>query len=260
MSIPLLTITIPNIELLILNKWNIISVDECSSTNTYIKELKQKKEVHDRTAILTEFQTKGRGQGKNNWHSSKAENLLVSLYRKIDMPAEKNFMLTVIASLSLYRLLKDFGVDCTIKWPNDIYYKNNKIAGILIENTLMQGKVIETVIGIGLNINEVNFPEWVPNPCSIAQISDNSYTPAEVCNDLLQKFEQTFEAYNQDEEELYHTYNSLLFRLNKWYPFQYGTKTFNGRIHGVEPDGRLILESGGGQLIHVMFGDVKYVI
>ena len=260
MSIPLLSITIPNSDLLYLSKWNIVCIDECSSTNQYVKELKQKEEMHDRTAILADFQSKGRGQGSNIWHSTKANNLLVSLYRKIEIPADRNFMLTVIASLSIYSLLKSYDIECYIKWPNDIYYKNKKIAGILIENTLMQNKIIETVVGIGLNINENNFPGWVPNPCAIKQINGRSYNPADVCNDLLEKFDQTFEIFFKDKEELYHAYNSLLYRLNKWHPYKKNAKIFTGRIHGVLPDGRLILETGGGNLMHVVFGEIEYVI
>ena len=241
--------------------WNIKIVDECDSTNSQVKLLKANSSLYDRTALMTYFQLNGRGQGGNSWHSSHGTNLLVSFYRKIEIPVSKNFMLTIIASLALYRLLKKYGVNCKIKWPNDIYFRNNKIAGILIENSLMRNLIIDSTIGIGLNINETNFPEWIPNACSILQVIGKSSKPESVCKELTRQLDSLFDEYNKDMGvELYHSYINLLYRLNHWHLFRKDGHTFNGRINGVEPDGRLILETEDGSLTHLLFGEIEYVI
>jgi BirA family transcriptional regulator, biotin operon repressor / biotin---[acetyl-CoA-carboxylase] ligase len=241
--------------------WNTILIKECDSTNSQIKLLKAKHDLHDRTAIVTEFQTNGRGQGRNSWHSLSGENLLASFYREIKIPVSQNFMLTVITSLALYRLLLKIGIKSLIKWPNDIYVKNKKIAGILIENSLMRSTIIDTIIGVGLNVNETDFPEWLQNPDSLKRIRNNEFDLEEIRIELIEQLELIFTEFEDGKAmELYHTYNTLLYRLNNWSVFRKGELSFNARIHGVELDGRLILEAESGELMHLTFGEVEYII
>ena len=223
--------------------------------------MKANNSLYDRTALMTYFQTNGRGQAQNAWYASRGDNLLVSLYKETNIQVSENFMLTIIASLAIYRVLKEHNIDCNIKWPNDIYYRNNKIAGILIENSLMRNTITDSVIGIGLNIKEQDFPEWIPNACSMLQITGKKHNPKDICKAITKQIDILFNDYKKDKGlDLYHSYIQLLYRLNQWHLYKKDGEVFNGRIHGVESDGRLILETEGGSLLHLLFGEIEYII
>lgn len=259
-KVTLTSITIPNIIFLKNSSWNIETIDVCDSTNSQVKLLKANKTLTDRTTLMTYLQRKGRGQGDNSWYSSRKKNLLASFYLEVELPVVNHFMLTIMASIALYRMLKSRGINCDIKWPNDIYYENKKIAGVLIENTLMRDKITETIIGIGLNVNETEFPESIPNPCSMKQIIGKDFKLDRICKDITKELDVLLQQLGSMPEELFHEYQSLLYRLNQWYLFKIKGKTINARIHGVELDGRLILETDGGTLMHLLFGEIEYII
>lgn len=245
----------------LMKDWKIIKVNECPSTNSLMKEKKKEGELSDKTAIMTDFQSSGRGQGKNVWYSDRGKNLLASFYRKTDLKADKHFMLTIMASLAIMDTLKEGGISSKIKWPNDIYVENRKIAGILIENSLMQSQIHDTIVGIGLNINQIEFPEIIPNPVSIAHVIQKEIEINNILETFIDKFDSFYNrTQNGDGEELFHEYNENLFRLKEWKIFEYQEHNFNGQIRGVMPDGRLIVETESGALKHFLFGEVKYVI
>ncbi len=241
-------------------KWNIVNIDECVSTNQYIREMKGQGKLTDRTAIVTKFQSKGRGQRKNSWHSENGQNLLVSLYRQTDIYAGDNFIITIIISLALSNVLQKIGVNCKIKWPNDIYVKNSKIAGILIENALFRDVISDTIVGVGLNVNQNNFPKELPNPVSLYQILNKKTDVDHILISLIKEIDRLSDEAKEDIGALYHDYISRLYRLKSWNLYKTNGETFNGKIHGVETDGRLILENGMGDLKHYMFGDINYVL
>jgi len=244
-----------------MKNWKIFKLESCESTNNLAKQMKLKGEIDNKTAILSDFQTSGRGQGQNAWHSEPTKNMLCSLYFKTDIAVEKHFFLIIIVSLALHELLKDSRIDSRIKWPNDIYAGNRKIAGILIENSLMRNTIVDTIIGVGLNVNQDIFPEWIPNPVSMNQLTQET----SVVSSLLEKLTLYIDNNHNDLlngsfEELFHRYNKLLYKLNTWSIFESNGHSFNGQIRGVMPDGKLLVETDGGQMKHFLFGEVKYVI
>ncbi len=241
-------------------KWNIINIDECVSTNLYVRELRKTGKLTDRTAIVTKFQSMGRGQRQNSWNSEKGSNLLVSLYKNTDIYAEDNFIITIITSLALSNAIKLQGVECKIKWPNDIYVKDNKIAGILIENSLFKNIISDTIIGIGLNVNQKSFPKELPNPISLYQVLDKKIDIDHILIDLIKEIDKLLEQAKDNFSALYHEYISRLYRLKSWNLYRTDGNTFNGKIHGVETDGRLILENGMGDLKHYLFGEINYML
>src|SRR5690554_1314415 len=133
----------------------LIRMDETSSTNSELKQLQQKKRLPEGSIVVADYQTQGRGQAGNTWFSDKGCNLLFSflVYPKF-IAANRQFILSRIVSLAIKKVLDRYFDDITIKWPNDIYWKNKKIAGMLIENTLMGQKINSSIIGIGLNVNQ----------------------------------------------------------------------------------------------------------
>ncbi|MBN2486924.1 MAG: biotin--[acetyl-CoA-carboxylase] ligase [Bacteroidales bacterium] len=244
-----------------MNNWELIELENCESTNNLARQLKTEGKIADRTAIMSGFQSKGRGQGTNSWHSSANENLLCTLYIKTGLPVDRHFFLTIMVSLALSDTLKEIEIDSKIKWPNDIYAGNLKLAGILIENSLIGPTIADTIIGIGLNVNEKEFPRWLPNPVSIYQLTQKRFNVQLLLEKLTAHINNRFsELKNGHEEELFGSYTQKLFKLNTWSLFEAEGQAFNGQIHGVLPDGKLIVECQDGQLKKFLFGEVKYLL
>jgi BirA family transcriptional regulator, biotin operon repressor / biotin---[acetyl-CoA-carboxylase] ligase len=244
-----------------MKNWNFIRLASCGSTNDHAKMLKKEKKIADKTAILTDFQEKGKGQGKNQWHSKSKKNLLCSVYCETDLNVEKHFMLNVVSSLSIIETLHEFDIQAKIKWPNDIYIENNKVAGILIENSLVQDTISNTIIGAGININQQKFPGWIPNPVSLSMVTGINYD-----------IEKTFQLYvkhidkylniltSESGSELFSQYLKYMYCYNIWSTYQVHSSNFEGKILGVGTDGKLILETDNGQVCHFDHGEIKFVI
>ncbi|QQS52139.1 MAG: biotin--[acetyl-CoA-carboxylase] ligase [Bacteroidota bacterium] len=241
--------------------WKIIELETCSSTSTMVKQYLQAGTLADKTAIMAAFQDSGRGQGDHSWHSKPHENLLVSFFRETNFAASESFFLTMITSLAVRNLLNNLGIDCQIKWPNDIYFQYKKIAGILIENSLLRDRIIHTIAGIGLNVNQTEFPEEIPNPVSMKNIHENTFPVKELCLSLTQHIDTLWEDFEKGKKDIiYHEYVSLIYRLKEWHPYGLKNRILNGRILGVEPNGRLLFETSEGQLLHLEFGEISYLL
>ena len=150
----------------------IIKLEETESTNTYLKNILAESSIGEFTVVSTNFQTKGRGQMGNSWISNRGENLLFSmLIYPHTIKANEQFVISQVVSVALANVLRRYVCDIKIKWPNDIYWKDNKIAGILIENSLLGHHIERSIIGIGLNINQNTFPNFLVNPISLQMIT-----------------------------------------------------------------------------------------
>ncbi|MCW1734796.1 biotin--[acetyl-CoA-carboxylase] ligase [Anaerorudis cellulosivorans] len=223
----------------------VVRLDETESTNAYMKELVRKKHPEEGSIVIAEYQTEGRGQRGNAWVSAKGENLLFSLliYPK-DVPANEQFIISRIASLAIKNTLDQFADDIRIKWPNDIYWKDKKIAGILIENDLQGNKIENSIIGIGLNLNQEVFPPELPNPVSLKQITGVTYDKDYILDMLLREF---FLLYRELEEGNTSTiedeYMRDLYRANDYYWFEDAEGKFRAKIENVLPSGRLVLRT-----------------
>ena len=145
-------------------------VAKIDSTNSALCNMLQEQKLPDGFTLYTYHQTQGRGQRGNQWESEPNKNLLLStLIKPKELPIEHNFLLSEVVALAVKKTLDQHCCDISIKWPNDIYWKDKKIAGILIENTWM-GRFVNTCIaGIGININQTNFLSDAPNPISLKQ-------------------------------------------------------------------------------------------
>ncbi|MBK6281348.1 MAG: biotin--[acetyl-CoA-carboxylase] ligase [Draconibacterium sp.] len=155
---------------------NTIFLTEVESTNNYANQLVLSKAAEHGTVVLAQYQKKGKGQQGNSWESEPGKNLLASIILFPDfLSAAKQFYLSKIASLSIVDFLKTETSGITIKWPNDIYIDNKKVAGILIENAIKGHNLSSSIIGIGLNLNQELFVTDAPNPVSLKQVSTKDY-------------------------------------------------------------------------------------
>ena len=186
--------------------------DILPSTNVYATQLMAKKDVIEGTVIVAKYQTAGKGQGSHTWDSDSNKNLLFSiiLYPDTVLPEEQIFI-TMAVSLGVCDFLNSLFEGTQIKAPNDIYYNNHKIAGILIENTIVDGIINSCVVGIGLNVNQTSFPSDLPNPISIANITGKEQNTDDCLNKLLACLDKRYkELLYGDREKIKSDYTSRL--------------------------------------------------
>ena len=217
-----------------------IYVTECLSTNDFLINILKKNDLDEGSLVITDFQTKGRGQRNNSWDSQRSKNLLFSFLLSPKIPVQSQFYIHVIISISIYNTLKKIGLSgITIKWPNDIYINNLKIAGILVENIVFKKKVSRSVIGIGININQTNFLNL--KATSVINESGEYYDKNKILKILLSNIEKEYKKININKDAMFKQYKKLLFGYNQNLDFDSGGKIFQGKIIDLEKNGNLIL-------------------
>ena len=221
---------------------NIIKLDAIDSTNSYLKKIILEKDISDYTIVTANFQTEGKGQLGYMWESEDSKNLLCSIYKKgLGIKVEDQFVLSMLVSLSIIRTLETLNLPkLYIKWPNDIMSDNKKICGILVENMVKQNSIKESVIGIGLNVNQDTFKN-LPNATSIKKIKGVAFNIDELLNDLVNNIKKQFIDFNQSKIDLiFRQYEDVLYRINIPSTFKNSEgDVFTGFIKGVNNLGRL---------------------
>ena len=241
---------------------NCIHFEEINSTNIYAADLIAKTSPAEGTCIITDFQTAGRGQIGRYWHSSAGKNLLISyIFYPHTLKVKDQFLLNVISGLAVYDVVSFYVQDVKVKWPNDIYVNNQKIAGILVQNTLRGDTIKCTIIGIGLNVNEKDFPSELPNPVSIANEKGYDISISDVFCRLCSRLEFYYlKLRNGKYDELRMAYNEKLYRKGILATFQdEKNHIFKATIEGVATDGKLILNTEDGIGKTYAFREIKFI-
>ena len=229
---------------------NVLKLDKVDSTNTYLKDaLSKSAPLKEGTVIMAEEQFAGRGQATNSWSSEPGKNLTFSLLLTPHFLAiNKQFDLNKMICLAINDVLVSYiGDTAKIKWPNDIYAGNDKIGGILIEN-IIQGKQLKyAIIGVGLNVNQIKFPENIKNVTSLKQILHADYDLQMLLAEICQAVETRYmQLQSGDTSGLSSKYLSKLYWLNEWKYFVINGIKDSGRICGVSSEGHLQVELGSG--------------
>ena len=223
---------------------NIIKVTTVNSTNTFLKQLAKEKLLKNWTVVWAEKQTSGRGQQDNAWFSGQGDNLTFSILLNEDPIHHKHqFYLNRIISLAILKVLQNSAIgDFTVKWPNDIMLGRKKVAGILIENTIQKGYIVQSVIGIGININQEIFPPSLNNAVSLKQLTSKNYDIEMLLVKIVTAIQELY-AINSKSDVSYinDTYQKFLFNKEKVSVFQKENYLFNGIIKGVSEKGKLCL-------------------
>lgn len=241
---------------------NLIFLTEVESTNNYANQLVLSKAAEHGTVVLAQHQKKGRGQLGNNWESEAGKNLLASiiLFPQF-LPAAKQFYLSKIASLALADFLKTETKGIAVKWPNDIYILNKKVAGILIENSIKGQNISSAIIGIGLNLNQELFVSDAPNPVSLKQVTQKDYDVEQVASQIWEFMNIWYGRLRDGSlNEIDSAYFNQLFRAHEWAVFTIHGRQFEARITGIGEFGQLILEDRNGTGSEYMFKEVEFVI
>lgn len=223
------------------NLINLLAVD---STNNFLKNLLSKSEpLPEGTVIMAEDQFAGRGQQENSWHAEPGKNLTFSLLlRPSFLPLNKQFLLNMAISIAINNALRVYLPEgLSVKWPNDIYYKNQKLGGVLIENSIVGTTIKNAIIGIGLNVNQTTFPEELSTKAtSIYQILQENVNLqkllAEICSQIESLYLQ-LKAGNYTF--LTKNYVDKLYRINELALFRQNGEVFEGMITGVTGTGLL---------------------
>lgn len=254
---------------------NVLHLVETHSTNDVLKKaIAENAELPDGYTVFADFQTAGRGQQGNSWESGKGKNLLFStLFRIEQVPIEKQFMLSELVSVAIANVLGKITDEIAIKWPNDIYWRDHKLAGILIEHSLVGKKLASSVAGIGLNVNQENFISSAPNPISLKQITGKEHNLEHLLQDILAEFEQ-LKPLLQQPELLKKAYMQHLYRQNGWYEWVENEcsiapihivqndipNAFTARIKDILDNGLMVLETQSGKEKTYHFKEIKYII
>jgi len=242
-------------------------IAQTNSTNTYLKE------HPDIESVYAAYQTAGRGQAGNSWESEKGKNLLLS-YRIHggELPASEQWQVCMKASVALRMTVANFIADASklsIKWPNDLYYGDKKLAGMLIEHQLSGGYILESIVGIGLNVNQTQWRGSAPNPISIKQITGTDNRIDELAKNLADNL-RNIGATSTDWKRLYHQY---LYRREGFYwweerevnalPTMNGNrsdKSFEAEIVNITPLGELVLRKRNKIEQTYHFKQIKYIL
>ena len=229
--------------------WKIIHIEETDSTNQWLKD----RRMGEDQVVWADYQTAGRGCGANRWESERGKNLLFSMMiHPENLPATKQFQISMAISLAIVDALGQLVGDLCIKWPNDIYWRNGKLAGILIENTLKGNFIKDSIIGVGLNVNQREFHSDAPNPVSLWQITSQETDREQLLKDILNRLDFG--------EALKECYMKLLYRRKGFHPYTDKDGVFMAEIAGVEDDGHLLLIDEDGKERRYAFKEVTFII
>jgi BirA family transcriptional regulator, biotin operon repressor / biotin---[acetyl-CoA-carboxylase] ligase len=220
----------------------LIKLDAIDSTNDFLKGLSQKENLENFTVVSAKTQNKGKGQMGSTWNSETSKNMIISiLIKKYVANINLIFDLNVLIAVSIIEALESLKIsNLNIKWPNDIMAENKKIAGILIENTIKENGEIDSIVGIGLNVNQTNF-ENLPKASSLKNIMNQDYDIDCIIETIVFEIEKNIDQLNLNQIDFFwKKYNSILFKKGRPTLFEESNQQrFLGIIDGVNQEGKL---------------------
>ena len=271
-----------------LNKYSIVRLSAVDSTNRHARDeaaaLWKNRGTCDFAVVTAGHQTAGRGQRGNTWNSNAGENLLFSILVRPgrSLEVKKQFLLLQAVSIALHDAMKCYGIDTQLKWPNDIYVGNCKLAGILLELDYAGAFVEQAIIGIGLNVNQIHFPPMDKVPVSMKMLweaerekrnAEREKRNAErekqredfILDDVLATVLDFFEHYYAElrygnREAIAAEYKERLLGINTQHTFIDKNGHFKAIIQDVENDGHLLLKRENGNISRYAFKEVEMVL
>jgi len=241
-----------------------IKVSQTASTNTYLSRLAAT--LPGGTVIYTPCQTAGRGQKGNSWESEDGKNLTFSLLlKRPPVKARDQFYLSEASALAVVEALTALAGDgFTVKWPNDVYWQDKKICGMLLENSLDGSDIATCIVGIGLNVNQERFVSDAPNPVSLFNITGQEHDLESLLKRVCSRIEQLVNTLDEAtaREQLHRQYMAALYRNDgqqHLWEDAVGHR-FMASVAGIAPDGTLTLQHEDGTRHDYLFKEVKHII
>lgn len=226
--------------------FKIVQIDSGISTNIYAQKLLRQENVQEGLVLQTDFQKDGKGQYDKKWDAEVGKNLLFSIILQPKLTIEKQFLLSKAVSIGLKNYFDSLSVgEVRIKWPNDILVNGKKLAGILIENSINGTRIKSSVIGIGLNVNQLNFNYYVRPATSLAMLSNKSYSLDETLVAVLNSIKSAYSLMHASPNKLDEVYIQSLYGIGQPMNFEDKNGKFIGVIINVLKNGRLQLNHNG---------------
>ena len=213
------------------------------STNAYLQRQQSECDIRN-WVVSTDEQTAGKGMGNNSWESEVGQNLTFSLAADMDfLPAERQFLLSEAVPLGIVEVLDELlpKDKLSIKWPNDIFYENRKLAGILINSTIKANMMDVSIIGVGLNVNQTQFQDWPTHPISMKMITGQSYDLQPLLEQIAEHIIKKIEQLKASPASIEQEYLKRLFRYRTWADYEVDGKVLRLLMTGIDPFGRLLL-------------------
>ena len=235
---------------------------QIDSTNAFLQRKQSGCDIRN-WVVSADEQTAGKGMGSNSWESEVGKNLTFSL--AVDMsflPAERQFLLSEAVPLGIVEVLnKLLPVEkLCIKWPNDIYYGNRKLAGILINSTIKANMMDISIIGIGLNVNQMQFQDWPTHPISMKMITGEDYDLQLLLEQIAEHIIIKVEQLKSDPNSIEQAYLKRLFRYRTWADYEVGGKVLRLFMTGIDPFGRLQLVDEQQTFYTFDIKEIKFVL
>ena len=239
----------------------IITLDATTSTNEYLLSLNTERDL----CVVTDYQSAGKGMGTNVWESERGKNLLFSLLvHPLWLGIQKQYLMSMVQAVSLWEALSDYVENptlLTIKWPNDIYYKDCKLSGTRIDLNLQGMKIQDMVIGTGVNVNQLQFTGTAPNPVSLSQISGLTYSLSQILSSIIDAFERNYALLRSGAEQyIIRCYHEHLYRRVGMYRYRDIHGEFQAEMVGVASNGILTLRRADGTLSKYEFKELSIVL
>ena len=243
----------------------VIRLKHVVSTNLYLEKLVSTNEaLKEGTIVVADQQTGGLGLDKNTWESEPGKNLTLSIFLQPGfLSAGEQFFLNMAISLGVYDFVAGMipAEPVSIKWPNDVYIRTDKVAGILIRHAVSRDRILHSIIGIGLNVNQQSFSKELPNPVSLIRYTKNkpdlTNCLERLCRCLDKRYDQLK---NMWFTMLKDQFSRKLFRVGEWHLFRYKGNISSGKIRGVDQFGRLQLELKDHGLVICDIKEVSFVV
>lgn len=240
-------------------------LDVVDSTNRYARDEADNLWVNgkDIVAVTATHQTAGRGQRGNVWQSQSGNNLLLSILLRPGSALEvaNQFMLSQVAALSIHAAIKCYGIETRLKWPNDIYAGDRKLAGILVELDYSGAFVEQAIVGIGLNVNQTEFPPMDRVPVSMKMLLGKDVPMEDVLRDVLCLFNRYYRELRWGRKETISAeYSELLLGIGEQREYVDAEGAFTAVMEGVEPTGHLLLRRSDGTLSRYAFKEVEQLL
>lgn len=241
-------------------------LEKTESTNLYIKQYAHQlsigKNMPEMWIVTTDSQTAGRGQQGTVWFSESGKNLLMSIMiRPKYLTVKDYYTLSVATALALKNAMAKCDIETLIKWPNDIYYKNYKLAGILLETECEATYISQAIIGIGLNINQKSFGLMSRNPISMSAITGKDFNRDKIKKIVIEEFTIFYKMILQgNKSQLFTVYTKSLMGYGHHLLYKDANGEFIATVHNIKPDGHIILKRQDGTLSTYTFKEVETVI
>lgn len=250
-----------------------IELQSVDSTNKYAMDLAHAGMAQHGLSVFSHEQTSGKGQRGKRWRSERSANILLSLIiNPFPLSLSEQFKLSICTAVSIHEFFSRLaGDEIKLKWPNDLYWRDRKAGGVLIENVVRSQEFIAgnqksvmsnwqwAIIGIGININQTSFPPDLPNPVSLKQISGKSYDPLMLAKELNSGFYKNFQLLIEGNFELlFNRYQSELYKKDEKVKLKKGSRVFEATIKGVSKTGQLITQHTIEERFE--FGEVEWIL